>query len=100
MRYLHAPQLAPTKALLDGYRSGDVDWDTYEREFQALLAARRVITEGLRPTGGRRIKKQLRATVANSCLLCSEHEPDHCHRRLVAEYFRRHWGDVDIVHLT
>ena len=33
------------------------------------------------------------------CLLCSEHEPDHCHRRLVAEYLKSEWGDVQIEHL-
>ena len=34
-----------------------------------------------------------------SCLLCSENKPSQCHRRLVAEYLRAHWGDVDIEHL-
>lgn len=99
MRYIHAPDLAPTKALLDGYRDGSIDWETYEREFLALLQARRILEEGLQPTEGRRIAKRLRATIANSCLLCSEHEPDHCHRRLVAEYFQRHWDHVEIHHL-
>lgn len=99
MGYIHAPALAPTKALLDGYRSGDIDWDTYERNFRALLDARRIFAEGIQPTGGRRIKTRLKATMADSCLLCSEHEPDHCHRRLVAEHFQRQWGDVEIHHL-
>ena len=100
MQYIHAPDLAPTKALLDGYRGGDIDWDAYERDFLTLLKERHILTAGIRPSGGRRITKRLRATIENSCLLCSEHEPDHCHRRLVADYFKRHWGDVDIEHLT
>ena len=99
MEYVHAPDLAPTKELLDSYRKGECDWDSYEREFVALLNERRILTEGLQPTEGRRIVKRLKATMDNSCLLCSEHEPDHCHRRLVAEYFQRHWGDVEIEHL-
>ncbi|MYB76517.1 MAG: DUF488 domain-containing protein [Chloroflexi bacterium] len=99
MKYIHTPDLAPTKALLDGYRNGDFDWAVYERDFLTLLDERRIFAEGLKPTKGRRIVKRLRATIANSCLLCSEHEPDHCHRRLVAEYFRRHWGNVEIEHL-
>jgi uncharacterized protein (DUF488 family) len=37
--------------------------------------------------------------IANGCLLCSEDKPDHCHRRLVAEYLKDHWGDVQICHL-
>ena len=34
------------------------------------------------------------------CLLCSEAEPDHCHRRLVAEYLQEQWPDLAIEHLT
>ncbi len=99
MDYIHAPDLAPTKALLDGYRAGEVDWAAYEHVFLALLDERRILADGIRPAGGRRITKRLKATLADSCLLCSEHEPDHCHRRLVAEYFARHWGGVEIEHL-
>jgi uncharacterized protein (DUF488 family) len=33
------------------------------------------------------------------CLLCSEEKPDHCHRRLVAEYLKAIWGSVEIEHL-
>ncbi|HZZ40965.1 MAG TPA: DUF488 family protein [Acidobacteriaceae bacterium] len=33
------------------------------------------------------------------CLLCSEDRPDHCHRRLVAEYLRDRWGHVQIEHI-
>ncbi len=32
-------------------------------------------------------------------LLCSEPEPDCCHRRLVAEYLRARWRDLAIIHL-
>ena len=33
------------------------------------------------------------------CLLCSEHKPHHCHRRLVAEYLAQKWGQLDTQHL-
>ncbi|MDI9404840.1 MAG: DUF488 family protein [Limnohabitans sp.] len=33
------------------------------------------------------------------CLLCSEHKPHQCHRRLVVEYLRNKWGDLDAAHL-
>jgi len=32
-------------------------------------------------------------------LLCSEHSPERCHRRLVVEYLDEHWGGVTAVHL-
>jgi hypothetical protein len=39
--YIHLPELAPTKEILDGYRSGDA-WADYERQFQRLLDERDV----------------------------------------------------------
>lgn len=48
----------------------------------------------------RRIEKIVEAKeLADACLLCSEHEPAHCHRRLVAEYLQRSYPAVEIVHL-
>ena len=87
MNYVHLPDLAPTKEMLGAYRSGHLDWQTYERQFLALMDERLVA------------KKAIKRTIANACLLCSEDTPEHCHRRLVAEYLHRHWGNVEIVHL-
>jgi uncharacterized protein (DUF488 family) len=85
--YVHLPALAPTQAMLDTYKKNGGDWETYEKQFLALMAERRIETS---------IDKDL---VAGACLLCSEQTPHHCHRRLVAEYLRGKWGDVDIQHL-
>ena len=87
MKYVHLPELAPTKEMLDGYRKEHRDWQTYEREFLALMDERRVGKMGI---------KRL---INGGCLLCSEEKPERCHRRLVAEYLDRHWGGVEIVHL-
>ncbi|ACF43976.1 DUF488 domain-containing protein [Pelodictyon phaeoclathratiforme] len=85
--YVHLPELAPTKEILDGYKKNGGDWKSYEKQFLSLMATRRV--ENL-------VKKDL---IDGGCLLCSEVTPEHCHRRLVAEYFRDKWGYVEIVHL-
>lgn len=87
MQYVHLPELAPTSEMLEAYRKDHRDWETYERQFLALMDERRTS------------KKGIKRIIANSCLLCSEDKPEHCHRRLVAEYFNRHWGDVEIIHL-
>jgi len=86
--YLHLPQLAPTQAMLDDWREGHRDWPTYERQFLALLRERRVE------------QTLSREQIAEGCLLCSEAEPHHCHRRVVAEYLAEAWGDLDIRHLS
>lgn len=87
MEYVHVPDLAPTQEMLDGYKKLNGDWDAYARRFLDLMEARRI--EEHIPKG----------VVAEGCLLCSEDKPHRCHRRLVAEYLRERWGDVDISHL-
>lgn len=85
--YLHLSELAPTKEILDAYKKKGGDWPSYEAKFLALMAERRVeetLDKGI---------------VSGGCLLCSEAKPDYCHRRLVAEYLRAKWGDVEIEHL-
>jgi uncharacterized protein (DUF488 family) len=86
--YVHLPVLAPTQDMLDRYKKKGGDWKTYEREFIELMKGRQIEDT---------VSKEV---LADGCLLCSEDKPHHCHRRLVAEYLKERWGDVDIVHLT
>jgi len=85
--YEHHPELAPTQEMLDAYKKERGDWAEYERQFLDLMASRR-IEEAVS-----------RDTLDGACLLCSEDKPQHCHRRLVAEYLKEKWGDPEIVHL-
>lgn len=88
-RYEHAPLLAPTQDILDGFKKkGRMTWDEYETRFMTLLREREVENK-LTP------EQFCERTV----LLCSEATAEHCHRRLVVEYLREHWDDVEIVHL-
>jgi uncharacterized protein (DUF488 family) len=86
--YVQQPKLAPTQELLDEYRKRKGDWQTYEHGFLEIMRQRQIETT---------VPKHV---IADGCLLCSEDKPHHCHRRLVAEYFREHWSDVEIIHLT
>lgn len=86
--YIHVPSLAPTKDILDAYKKHKGEWELYERQFLSLMRSRRVEDS---------TRSEL---VDGSCLLCSEERPHQCHRRLVAEYLREHWGDVDINHIA
>lgn len=86
--YIHLPILAPTQEMLDEYKKNGGDWATYENRFIDLMEKRRIESE---------VSKE---DIESGCLLCSEDKPHHCHRRIVAEYFSRHWGDVQVTHLT
>jgi uncharacterized protein (DUF488 family) len=85
--YVHRPDLAPTKEILDGYKKKNLTWPEYEERFARLVAERKV--ETLLVPGD----------LDQACLLCSEPKPDKCHRRLVAEYIQHIWPGVIITHL-
>ena len=96
MDYLHRLELAPTEEMLAAYRAvpstrkaADIKaeaWETYERKFLALM-------------GERKVEDLDKDEFADAVLLCSEYEPERCHRRLVAEYLQKHWGNIEIVHI-
>lgn len=86
--YVHEPLLAPTQDMLDRYRKQGGGWDEYERRFLRLIAERRV-----------EHVLDRRLFDISTVLLCSEPAAERCHRRLVVEYLRSTWGDVDVVHL-
>jgi len=85
--YVHILDLAPTRDILDEYKKKKGDWSVYEQKFLKLISDRQIE------------KKVSSDLINNSCLLCSEAEPHHCHRRLVAEYLNDKWGNVSIHHL-
>ncbi len=87
MEYVHLPELAPTKEMMDDYKKHGGDWGTYETRFLELMRRRQI---------ERTIPEEV---VADGCLLCSEDKPHHCHRRLVVEYLADHWGRIEITHL-
>ena len=85
--YIHKPEFAPTRDILEEYKKNKGDWSAYEKGFLALLAERKpeeTISRDMFDGG---------------CLLCSEDKPDNCHRRLVAEYLCEKWGNMEIIHL-
>ena len=86
--YHHELTLAPTKEMLDTYRAGKIDWDDYEPKFRKLLRERKV---------ERKLDRAL--FTGKPVLLCSEYKPEHCHRKIVAEYLAKAWGGIEIVHL-
>jgi len=88
MDYVHLPELAPTEAILDAFKKKKGDWKLYEQQFRLLMVERRI---------EKAVSPQL---LDGACLLCSEETPEHCHRRLVAEYLNEKWGGVEIVHLV
>ena len=72
---------------LEKYKKQHGDWTRYEERFLELITQRKID------------ETVPRFAVDEACLLCSEDKPHHCHRRLVAEYWKKKWGDLEIIHL-
>jgi len=80
--YVEMPDLAPTADMVDQYKKQKGDWSEYEQRFLELISERKV---------DETLSSEL---LDGACLLCSEKTPDHCHRRLAAEYLSGKWGGV------
>ena len=87
IKYVHMPDLAPTKEMLDGYGRNVKNWQKYEAQFNRLIESRRI--EALLSP----------AQLDHACLLCSEHLPQYCHRRLVLDYLNRKYDNLEVRHL-
>jgi len=86
--YEHHPELAPTPEMLDAYQDAG-DWTAYVACFVPLLEER----------AAEEVGREILARYRAPCLLCAEPTAEHCHRRLVAEYWARHLPGLTIVHL-
>ncbi|HOJ52642.1 MAG TPA: DUF488 domain-containing protein [Syntrophales bacterium] len=87
MEYLHLLELAPTEEMFRKVKGKGANWSDWSKEFRRLLEERQV-------------EKTLSPSLMDmACLLCSEASPNRCHRRLVAEYLKEKWGNVEIRHL-
>ncbi len=85
--YLYEPAMAPTQELIDLARKKK-DREAFQARYRQLIEERKV--EKLLP----------RETLEGACLLCSEHQPDECHRRVLAEYLAQRHPGLRIEHLV
>ena len=85
--YVYIEDFAPTKELLNDYQNKRIDWDEYQKIYHNFLKERDVI--------GKYDVKDF----DGSCFLCSEDKPEHCHRRLLVEFFKTKNKKVEIEHL-
>jgi uncharacterized protein YeaO (DUF488 family) len=86
--YIHEPLLAPTSEILTSYKKKKITWQDYEKRFLDLMIERKV-------------EEKINRNIFDkpTVLLCSESTAEHCHRRLVLEYFQSKWGNFEIIHL-
>ena len=88
IKYEIMEDLAPTEELLKNYRESK-DWGRYETEFKKLMNEREL----------EKFRNVILDDRQKICFLCSESEPDKCHRRIVSEFFQSLGEHVSVKHL-
>lgn len=97
IEYVYEPEFAPTKELLDAWKKQKIAWDEYETVYNQILIDRKAKALFID-----RYMREIPDQTGNICFLCSESTPEHCHRRLLAEYLKencREIKDLEIIHI-
>lgn len=94
--YEHIPEFGPSEELLKEYqirlgkkKKDDAAWAYYVGKFSNEVLSQAIFERFQRATVG----------CESVCLLCSEQNSERCHRRLLAEYFRKHLPNIEVKHL-
>lgn len=88
VEYEHQINLAPTKELLNRRRKNNLSWQEFESEYLNL------ITEDILEYCLKEISKQ------NILFLCSESEPQFCHRRVLTDKLLSLNSELKVTHLV
>lgn len=88
VKYEYQRLLCPTEEIFDKYKK-DNNWDAYEAAFTETISQRQIET----------ILPSMFNSDERICLLCSENYAAKCHRRLVAECFKKFDNSIKIIHL-
>lgn len=87
IEYVHLKDFAPTKELKDAYQSNR-DFKKYKTSYFNLIENRNAVKK----------LADLKLPQENVCLLCSEPEPEKCHRSLAAEKIATKFN-IPVTHL-
>jgi uncharacterized protein (DUF488 family) len=94
--YEHIPDFGPSEQLLKEYQTrlgkkkkDEIAWSYYVEKFNEEVLSQETINRFQKST----------MDCQSVCLLCSEQTAEYCHRRLLAEYFKKHLSNIEVEHL-
>lgn len=85
--YLHELLMAPNDYILQAYRKKQITWKEYEIQYIELLESRKLVDV---------VRGDYLEKLDHACILCSEDIPDKCHRRLLVDYLKKEFGELNI----
>lgn len=80
IQYISDTKFAPEEWILKDYKSRKISWDQYVVHFDELMERRNI--------NNYIVSNYDKFNDKNICLLCSEEQPIHCHRLLIAQRFK------------
>jgi len=83
---------APPRNLVMALKHGHITWEQYEEIYKGQLDDLRQTIECAPENALAGIHMFVDVLSEDCTLLCWEHTPAHCHRRLVAEWLEREFG--------
>ena len=88
MNYLVREDLAPTKELLASYRNKELSWELFSLNYQKLIEDRGAVDS------------LSILDIENSVLLCSEGDPEKCHRTILANLLSQLHPTIKVTNLV
>ncbi len=87
--YVYAADFAPTKEMMDGFKSNKLSYEEFKSQYRQLIHQRESYRKFC----------DTYAKYDRICLLCSEPEADFCHRRLLAELLAAEFPQITVRHI-
>ena len=87
-KYIDEKNYAPTKDILNEYKKGITSWEEYEVKYNKLIQTRNMVDNFIKNY----------SNYSRVVILCSEHTPEHCHRRLLVDAIIKNI-ECEVVHL-
>lgn len=87
--YVHEPRFSATKEMMDGFKSRTMSWETYQDVYY-----RRFLENDMAA-----VFRENYSVYEKVLFLCSEADPDTCHRKLLAEHLQREIPGIEVAHL-
>ncbi|KMK90760.1 DUF488 family protein [Rossellomorea marisflavi] len=89
INYLHDKELAPSSEILTDYKKKLMSWEDYKVSYTNLLLQRKVQNR----------VDELLSLGKTICFLCSEHQPEQCHRSVLVDFIKQYNKQIVVQHL-
>jgi uncharacterized protein YeaO (DUF488 family) len=88
--HLHLPLLGPPPKLIGGYYKRGISWEVFAQEYLEYISNNDLCLQLLKALADK-------AETQDFELVCIEELPDHCHRKLLADWLKKSFPKLKII---